>query len=307
MDYIWIILIIIGSILLLIILLLFITALVMVHKVSYPLRYETSYTHEVDVSKGLLDGIEVLKRVPIIIKMKDNYLIHGDVSLNAKKTNKWMIITHGYSWTREGSLKYAKIFYKAGFNILIYDNRSHGENKHNAVAMGYKESSDLHEIINYVENTYGKDVYIGLHGESLGAAITLLSLKYKDPHVKFVISDSSYSSLKDLFTYQTKVLYHLPLAILPFASLLLKINHGYFIKDINVANVIKEVDVPILLVHGDSDTFIPKDEAYKLKNANPSCVLKLYKGCDHTQSVIHYPKEYEEMCLEFINNLKEGN
>jgi len=293
-------LVILLSIILFLLILIIIVSTMMVHKLSYPIRYDTKYTHQIDADKGLLEGIEVLKRDKIELKMRDNYIVHGDISLTDDKDNKkWIIITHGYTWTREGSLKYAKIFYKLGYNALIYDNRSHGENVHQDVTMGYKEAKDLDEIITYVIKNYGNDVYIGLHGESLGAAITLMSLKYKRENVKFVIADSSYSSLNDLVKYQI-TLYHLPRIILPMCSLLLKILHGYYIKDINVVEDVKNVDIPVLLVHGDSDTFIPKDEAYKLHKAIKNSELKLYKGCDHTQSVIKFPKEYSEMISDFL-------
>jgi Dipeptidyl aminopeptidases/acylaminoacyl-peptidases len=274
---------------------------VMVHKLSYPIRYETKYTHDIDLNKGLLEGINILKREKFELKMRDSYLIHGDISLLDNKNNKkWMIITHGYTWTREGSLKYAKIFYKLGYNILIYDNRSHGENRHDDVTMGYKEAKDLDEIITYVIKKYGDDVDIGLHGESLGAAITLMSLKYKRKNVKFVVADSSYSSLKDLVRYQL-TLYHLPRLIMPTCSLLLKIFHGYFLKDVDVVKDVKDCSLPVLLIHGDNDTFIPKDEAMKLHQAIKNSELRLYEGCDHTQSVIKHNDEYSQMISDFLS------
>jgi alpha-beta hydrolase superfamily lysophospholipase len=301
MTWYGILLLVLASLIFISLLFLLIAALKLVRMLSYPIRYTTEFTYQTDLKKGILGGIEVLKREKVVIPMSDGYLIQGDVSLHEGK-EKFVIITHGYTWTREGSLKYAKIFYKLGYSVLMYDLRSHGENVHKDVTMGFKEAKDLHEIILWVRAKYGKDTPIGLHGESMGAATSLLALNYQDK-LDFCVADSSYSSLKELCAYKI-IPYHLPKAVLPLCSLLLLIFHGYSFKDIEVADAVKKTKVPLLLIHGESDTFVPIEEAKELQKANPASKLVFFPHSEHAKSVIDHPDAYEKTVAEFISSLK---
>ncbi len=42
---------------------------------------------------------------------------------------KFVIISHGYTYNRHGSMKYASILRRLGYNCVIYDDRRHGENE----------------------------------------------------------------------------------------------------------------------------------------------------------------------------------
>jgi fermentation-respiration switch protein FrsA (DUF1100 family) len=269
----------------------------LVHFLSYPKRFTGELTHRVDEEKGLLVGTEVLERTPVAIPLSDGLALQGDLSLHPQAKGI-VILTHGYTWTREGDLKYAKIFYSLGYSVLMYDLRSHGKNPHKDCTMGYKEGKDLHEIILWVRKTYGEATPIGLHGESLGAAVSLLVLAYQDP-LSFVISDSAFASLEELVRYQLKER-HLPRCLVPLCSGLLKIGHGYRLKDVSPEKALADSKVPVLVVQGACDTLIPSSHAYRLKAANPSCTLKLFPGCDHTQEVIAYPTEYEMVLKQFL-------
>ncbi len=54
---------------------------------------------------------------------------------------------------------------------------------------------------------------------------------------------------------------------------------------------IRELNVPVLIVHGDSDETVPVEDAFRLKEANPSVELQIIKGGTHTFGGKH---PYEE-------------
>jgi len=67
--------------------------------------------------------------------------------------------------------------------------------------------------------------------------------------------------------------------------------------------------VPQLVVHGDKDTSISIDEAYKIYSWNKNSILKTIKNADHVFNVSHpwkqetVSKELEEViqtCIKFL-------
>ncbi len=261
---------------------------------SWPTRHTRQECYDVDVVKGLFEGIDKLNFEPIVMTMPDGYEIHGDVVLNGKH-DKWVIFSHGYTCTREADYKYLMTFYERGYSLLVYDLRSHGDNVIKDVTMGFKEKDDLHEIIRYVRNTYGEETHVALFGESMGAATTCLATAYRDP-LDFVISDCGYASLPLLLKHLLKQR-HLPTFVLPFANFWVRAIHHYSVYKILPYEALKENEVPILFIHGTADTFVPPEHAQIFYDANKGYKeLHYFEGCEHSMSVV----DEREKCLSVI-------
>ena len=59
---------------------------------------------------------------------EDGYVLHALFVKNPADTDRYVILTHGYTDNRYGTLKYMKIYLDLGFNCICYDLRGHGEN-----------------------------------------------------------------------------------------------------------------------------------------------------------------------------------
>jgi len=76
-------------------------------------------------------------------------------------------------------------------------------------------------------------------------------------------------------------------------------------KDISPANSIKNIDKPILIIHGEKDSQIPVNEANILHNANKKTELWIVENSDHGETYALNKEEYEKKVLEFFEkNLK---
>lgn len=284
----------------------FIIALSMDAYLLHPKRIGKEEAHQVDVDKGQIPLVmDYLERKPISIKARDGAYIEGDFSSNGDN-KKIMVIAHGYSWNREGSLKYAQFFYKHGFSILLFDERGHGESKEKFTTMGYKESQDIADLVEYCHKEYGDDALIGLHGESMGAASVLASLEY-NPKIAFAIDDCGYSDLSSLLLHRMKRS-HIPFPsfFLPGANLVCKSFYGFSIKDVSPKKAIAKSDVPVLIFHGEDDDYVPTlegKEIYEAREANTE--LHIVPGAIHARSYEVNPQAYEEICMGFINKILE--
>ncbi len=56
------------------------------------------------------------------------YELHGFLMKQENPTDRYVILTHGYSGNRWESLAYANIYYELGYHVYLYDMRYHGDN-----------------------------------------------------------------------------------------------------------------------------------------------------------------------------------
>ena len=269
---------------------------------SFPKTYDKEYAHNLDIEKGLIDlDMSYLKREPLNIKAEDSTLIKGDFSYNPN--NKGIvIIAHGYTWNREGSLKYGKIFYKHGYSIYIYDERGHGESEFKYTTMGYNEAKDVRDIVKFFREKYGEEIVIGLHGESMGAASVMNSLKY-DLDIDFVVDDCGYNSLEKLICYKLKSM-RLPRIMLKGCNLILKRKYKYCFNDVIPIESVSKTKIPILIVHGKKDTMVPyyhAEEIYE-RNKDHSYLYSL-EGVEHAKMFETDIDEYERVLIDFLKKV----
>ena len=242
---------------------------------------------------------DYLQREPFALTLRDGYVINGDISANDPK--KVVIIVHGHKSTREGTLKYADLYYKTmGYTVVIFDQRGHGDNAPSPITMGYKESQDLVEIIHYVKNRFGNDITLGLHGTSLGAATILMSTQYQQ-EASFIIADCPFASIRQ-FSIDFIKLHHSP--NFPFLQVLewrFKKELGISYKDLDTSLAIRNNEIPTLFIHGALDQLIPPYHSDILFNNNKGYKEQhIFAHGKHAESVFGDPEEYIEVVTSFV-------
>ncbi len=306
MPKIYIALIVVISSIAFLFLLYFIIVASMARYLLRPKRISREEAYKVDVDKKQIPlDMGYLKREPLSIKADDGAYIDGDFSPNGDN-KRIMIIAHGYGWNREGSLKYAQFFFKHGFSVLLFDERGHGESEERYTTMGYKEGKDIATLVQYCLDKYGNDAIVGLHGESMGASSVISSLRYKKK-VAFAIEDCGYGDLYSLLLHRMRCS-HIPCPafFLPGVNIIAKIAYGFSLKDVSPKEDIKRSDVPLLIIHGADDDFVPTKEGQAIYDARPEgSEIHIVKGAIHARSYEVNPQAYEEICMGFINKIPE--
>lgn len=260
---------------------------------------EKSQQIELRLKRYTLAEYESLKGEDYSFRSRFGYEIKYSVYKSKEISNKYVIIAHGFNYTRLGSIKYALMFLKHNYNVILYCQPNHGLSGGNYTTMGKNEAVDLFDLTNLIIENYGPDIFIGYHGESMGAATALMALKY-DPQISFVISDCSYDKLVDELAYQLKKNYKLPKFFIYLASFLTKCFYGYWYQEINLIEVVKNTKVPVLYIHGKNDNFTPYQMSVNLANNTSNKDLFLTEG-DHGESIVVDPQLYEEKVFAFID------
>lgn len=104
---------------------------------------------------------EKLKKTNYTIKGLEDYDLHVEYLENPTKTDKYIILSHGYTDNHMGALKYVPMYFKLGFNCIIYDLRGHGENDPTFTTYGIREAQDLKALIEDTKKKISQVHHIG--------------------------------------------------------------------------------------------------------------------------------------------------
>ena len=253
------------------------------------------------VSKSDIEWFEI-NHDEITIKSSDGFKLKGYKIKN--KNNKYVILVHGYTSKHEELIGKAKKFYDLGFGILLIDLRAHGKSGGKYITMGVKDSEDLRLWVDYLIEKDNAN-YIGLFGISMGAATVMTSLESMPSQVKFAVEDCGYSSVWNVLKYQLCGLFHLP--VFPFlyiCNLYAKIFAKYDFKTKSSVKSLANTNIPILMIHGTKDTFVPY---YMLDQNFNACKSKkeklIVEGANHAQAEDFEPQKYWKTISKFIDKL----
>ena len=274
-------------------------ASILAHKITRPRVFTRSENIE-NLKKEKVYFIDPdLKREDVAFTMSDGYIIHGDLSLHDEATKKFCIALHGFTATREGAIMYGDIFYHLGYNLLVYDQRGHGDNERCDITMGYLEAQDLAEIIGQLRTRFGEDIEIVLHGVSMGAATSILSLQYIK-NIKYIVSDSCYVSLKAIMGELISKFIVGAYLYVPYIDRFLQNRHGFGLDNVEPFRPLQETDVPILFFHGAKDVFVKARNVDRLYEATKSVKEKwVFADSGHGNCIVHQKENYTKIIQDF--------
>lgn len=222
------------------------------------------------------------------------------------KRERAVVIVHGYTVCKFGSVKYVTIFRNLGFHCVIYDHRNHGYSGKTATSMGYYEARDLKLVCDWTRNRLGEGTILGTHGESMGAATVMMNAALDD-QLAFVIEDCGYSNLADQLAFNLKKFYHMPrFPILYTTSLISKLRGGiYFHQVIPLKEIAKCEAIPMLFIHGELDDFVPFHMVHELYGAKKGYRrIKTFSNASHAESYWKNQSEYTKEVEEFLREIK---
>lgn len=258
--------------------------------------------------KNIRNNIKQVK-----IKSFDKLSLNGNIIINdtVKNNKNWIILAFGYGDNGYSifNIAFAKIFSDLGFNVLIIDQRGYGLSDGEYTSLGYKESEDIKQWINYLVEKY-PDCQIATWGISMGATSVLLACGCKLPeNFKLCIADCPFDSFYGLLKYLSGHMMNVPSIlssyILNGMSTIAWLRHGINIK-FSTKNYLEKANVPILFFHGTNDTYVPystsKDMYDSYKNYKEVILTKYAGHCaSSTLDYDGYVKAIKNFTRKFMN------
>ena len=213
-----------------------------------------------------------------------------------------LILFHGYrshpSRDCAGAYMLGK---KMGFNILAVDQRAHCKSGGRVITFGICERHDCASWAEYAASRF-PDSPIVLAGLSMGAATVLMASELKLPKsVCAILADCPYSSPSAIIR-KVCIDRKIPdwLAY-PFVQLGARLFGGFPINKCSAEDAVKHANVPILLLHGEDDRFVPCDMSKAIHSANPDLIrLHTFPYAGHGLCYMTDPIRYEQIVTRFL-------
>lgn len=237
------------------------------------------------------------------ITINGEYIINDSIKGTRKKV---AILCHGQTVTRAGIIKYAKVFYDLGYNLVIFDERSFGKTGGKYCTLGYKEHEDIYAVVKYTRKIFGEDCFLGMLGESMGAGSALLSLKYHTPD--YVIADCPFADtgllIADLARNNAGFLGTLSLK--RAEKLCDRRYPGYSFNKVKPIEAVSETETPICFMHGAEDKLIDCKHSRMMfeKCKNSRSEIHYYDKTDHARSIYNHTEEYIDIMTAFIKKIE---
>lgn len=227
-------------------------------------------------------------------------------------SHKWAIICHGYTAEPCVMARYAREYYKKGYNLVMPYMRGTVKGVKSpkgvvAYTMGYLDKLDLVAWVNYTVEL-DPEAQIVLHGESMGAATVMMAVGEPLPdNVKCAIEDCGYTSVWDEFAHNIVDMFHLPVFPYLYASQVsIKRHIDLDFKKASCVESLKKSKTPMLFIHGEADTFVPFEMVYKNYEAfDGEKELLTIPEADHALSVNTDPVTYFNKVWEFVGKYIE--
>ena len=253
-------------------------------------HYDTSFYQGLEKSGYTVSGDE-------------GYTLHVQYLKNPEQSDKFMILSHGYTDNRMGSLKYVKMYLDLGFNCIIYDLRGHGENETAITTYGLREGKDLAALVKDSRERYPEMSQLGLHGESLGAATTVSALKYQ-LQVDFAVADCGFSDIENVLRKGYRDA-HVPVFLVDLADLGMRLRYDVSLKEMRPIDSLDENRIPVLFIHGAEDSFIiPQNSQDMYERTRGVKELHLIPGAGHAESILTAPEDYQKYVEGFLSELE---
>lgn len=264
----------------------------------------TNWEQHLDFINERKEWLSQQKMEDVSIKSDDNLKLHATL-LRSKSDKNCVICFHGY--TSKGLNDYgsiSKFYIEQGFNMLIVDERAHGDSEGTYIGFGVLDRYDVVKWIEYAIKLFGNDVNIMLHGDSMGATTVLLASGLNLPkNVKAIVADCGFTSAYDVFSHILKRDYHIPkFPIMNVTEIMTRKKAGYGYNDASTLDAVASTDIPILFVHGDKDDFVPTWMSEKNYEACKSeKELLIVKGADHAESYYTDTPAFENAVKKMID------
>jgi len=178
-----------------------------------------------------------------------------------------ILMCHGWGDNKGELLKFTHFLNAAGFNLLYFDFRSHGESEGEITTMGYYEVVDFEAAVNFLKerkpHLLGK---LGVFGLSMGAAVTAMAMP-EHPEVKCAVLESPFTDYKRVvrqWAWNNLRVPYFPLVIGTLLFLRWRVGQEG-VDRYSPINFIKRISPrPILVIGGEKDALMREEDVRRL-------------------------------------------
>jgi len=213
--------------------------------------------------------------------------------------HRTVVMVHGWTSSRREPMGKAGYVLDAGYNVLVFDLRGHGESDGDYTTLGLLEPDDVSSAVAFARSRDPGP--IALLGYSLGGALAV-ETGARDPAVAAVIEDSGFGSLENVYRAGFQRLTGLP--ALPFGLPLVEIGQLDLHMRLSAVRPVTDaarLHKPLLAIVGTADRVVLPSEGYDIYRAAPGPKrLLVVPGAGHVDAGRVAPQRYQQAVLGFL-------
>lgn len=254
---------------------------------------------------AMIDRLDALSYEPVSVMSGDGLRLNGKY-YHVKDGAPLALCFHGYRGMGIRDFSGGcMLCMELGQNVLLVEQRAQESSGGHTISFGVNERFDVLRWIDYARSRFGADTEILLYGISMGAATVLMASALGLPeNVKGIVADCPYSSVKEIICKVAAEIELPPAVFWPFIRLGALLFGGFRPEDGNALEAVKKAEVPILLIHGEDDRYVPCDMSRRIYEARPELIsLHTFPGAGHGISFIEDEERYRRIVTEFIDGL----
>ena len=245
----------------------------------------------------------------VSIVSHDGLKLYASVFEPEIKSSNCMLLFHG--WSSHPLFDFScivKEYVNMGYNVVLVEQRGHGESEGKYSCFGVKERYDVISWAKFIIERYGDDVKIALDGISMGSSTVMMAagLEELPQNIVGIIADCGFTSAYDQFVHIMKKWYNMP--PFPFiysVDIIAKLVAGFGFKQVSTDIELKKSSIPLLILHGGDDDFVPVKFSRRNFEASAAKDKKLIvvEGAGHGTSYIVDEDNCKKELSEFLTRV----
>lgn len=269
----------------------------------YMIPTEEQYAKDRERLRECIGKLDKIEFQPVTIRSFDGRKLFGRY-YHIQNGAPLQIQFHGYRGSALRDLcGGTPLALKLGHNVLLVDQRSHGQSDGNTITFGVLERKDCVEWIKYAQERFGAEVPIVLTGVSMGAATVLMASGLELPEtVKAVVADCPYSDPRDIIAQVARKMGLPGKPAAAFCALGGVIYGRFRLSSSSAVSAVQKSKLPILLIHGEADNFVPCEMSRKIyESCGAVKQLETFPNAAHGMCYMEDPVRYETVITDFLH------
>jgi uncharacterized protein len=243
------------------------------------------------------------------------WLVPGIDSQGKPTLERTVIAVHG-AWQNRtdpalGLLELCCALARAGFAVLTFDMRGHGESQVAPFSLGDHEQRDVLGAVDLLREgalpypELARPEWIGGYGISMGAN-ALLYAAAREPAIRAVVADSAYAEMAPIIEREMPLRSHLPRWFTPSILRAARLLYGVDVAAVRPAEVVAAIAPrPLLFIQGGADAMNPAVSLTNLARAAGSApqarvVSWRVPNVPHAQAFHQETEAYVSLLIAFF-------
>lgn len=241
----------------------------------------------------------------IVFKTRDGLTLRGWFLPSASGEERTLLMCHGWGDNKGELLKMTHYLNSgAGFNLVYFDHRSHGESEGEFTTVGSLETIDFAAVMDWLRvEKPGQLARLGVFGFSMGAAVAAVAAS-AHPEVKAVVLESPFTDYKRIvgqWAWNRFLVPYFPVIMLTLLMLRLRVGRDE-VDDYSPIRFIDRIAPrPLLVIGGAEDPLMRAADVRALyARAKEPKELWIVPGAAHGKCHDAAGGEYERRVAEFF-------